>query len=342
METKRISVIITALLFLFLTCSGQTSKIRSLLSGNIIDEIIGEASGERAINHIYELAAYNHDRLAEEYSGYFIETRYIYDRLKEYGLEGVVIDKYPGGSSWDAIRGEIWEISPGKSKIADYGDITAMLAQGSTNTDVTAELLWVGEVRPEDIDRVDVAGKIVVTSGSLSMAYSLYVPKGALGVISFESPHPLATPLAIPFHYSNFKISGNDKRSDNKSSAKFGFFLPPREGIILRDRILSGEKITVHVVVETQNLDYDLEVTSCIIKGSDPAAGEIIFSAHLFDGLVKMGANDNLSGCASILEVARMLNSMINEGRIERPVRTVRFIWAPEISGTGPWVQGTS
>jgi hypothetical protein len=30
---------------------------------------------------------------------------------------------------------------------------------------------------------------------------------------------------------------------------------------------------------------------------------------------------------------------MIKEGRIERPIRTIRFIWAPEISGTGPWVR---
>ncbi|MBA4323230.1 MAG: hypothetical protein C0408_10475 [Odoribacter sp.] len=33
-----------------------------------------------------------------------------------------------------------------------------------------------------------------------------------------------------------------------------------------------------------------------------------------------------------------MLNTMIEEGRIERPKRTIRFIWAPEFSGTGPWV----
>jgi len=106
----------------------------------------------------------------------------------------------------------------------------------------------------------------------------------------------------------------------------------------LRDRLLTGEKISVHAVVEVQNLDYDMEVPSCIIRGTDPSAGEVIFSAHLFEGYVKMGANDDLSGCAAILEIARMLNTMINEGRIARPARTIRFIWAPEFQGTGPWV----
>ncbi|MCK7538763.1 MAG: hypothetical protein MZV63_51335 [Marinilabiliales bacterium] len=47
---------------------------------NIINELIGEASGERAMNHIIEMAAYIHDRPASEYSGYFFETQYILEQ----------------------------------------------------------------------------------------------------------------------------------------------------------------------------------------------------------------------------------------------------------------------
>jgi aminopeptidase YwaD len=331
MKIKRFAVVVAAVFLMVLTSSGQNSIPRTLLPGNIIDELIGEASGERAMNHIYEMAAYIHDRPASEYSGYFFETQYILDRMKEYGLEGAVVNKYPGGTTWDGVKGSVWEVSPGKSKIADYGDLPAVLASGSTNTDVTAELVWVGEGRQEDIDKAGVTGKIVVTSGSISMVHTLAVAKGALGVISYDSPRPLQVPLAIP-------ISGIGGRRGGESTAKFGFFLPPREGILLRDRLMGREKISVHVVVQVQNLEYDMEVPSCIIRGSDPAAGEVVFSAHLYEGYVKMGANDDLSGCAAILEIARMLNTMINEGRIERPKRTIRFMWAPEFSGTGPWV----
>jgi hypothetical protein len=301
------------------------------LPDRIIDEMIGEASGERAMDHIIEMAAYIHDRPASEYSGYFFETQYILNKLQEYRLEGAVVNKYPGGKTWDGIKATLWEVSPGLSKIADYADLPAVLASGSTNADVTAELVWVGEGRQEDIDKAGVEGKIAVTSGSIAMVHSLAVTKGALGIISYNSPRPMEVPLAIP-------ISGIGGRRGGESTAKFGFFLPPREGIILRDRLLGREKITVHAVVEVQNLDYDMEVPSCLIQGTDPDAGEVIFSAHLFEGYVKMGANDDLSGCAAILEIARMLNTMINEGRIERPKRSIRFIWAPEFSGTAPWV----
>ena len=329
---KRTIALVFGTLFLFSAgIFAQNSLPRTLLPANITDEIIGEASGERAMNHIIEMAAYIHDRPASEYSGYFFETQYILDRMKEYGLEGAVVNKYAGGKTWDGVKATLWEVSPGKSKIADYSDLPAVLASGSTNANVTAELVWVGEGKQDDIDKAGVEGKIVVTSGSIAMVHSMAVAKGALGVISYDSPRPMQVPLAIP-------ISGIGGRGGSQSTAKFGFFLPPREGILLRDRLMGREKITVHAVVEVQNLDYDMEVPSCIIKGTDPAAGEIVFSAHLFEGYVKMGANDDLSGCAAILEIARMLNTMINEGRIERPKRTIRFVWAPEFSGTGPWV----
>ena len=53
----------------------------------------------------------------------------------------------------------------------------------------------------------------------------------------------------------------------------------------------------------------------------------------------KQGANDNISGSATILEVARILNTLIADGRLPRPKRTIRFIWGPEFSGIGEWVR---
>lgn len=330
MKTKAFLLSLLVSLSVSSVSHGQNSVPRALLPQRTVDEFIGEASGERALNHIIEMGAYIHDRPSAEYSGYFFETQYVLGKLKEYGLEGTV-STYPGGKTWDGVKATLWEVSPGHSKIADYGDLPAVLASGSSNADVTAELVWVGEGRQADIEKLNLEGKIAVTSGSISMVHSLAVAKGALGVISYNSPRPSEVPLAIP-------ITGIGSRRGGENNTRFGFFLPPREGMVLRDRLMTGEKITVHAVVEVQNLDYDMEVTSCVIPGTDPSAGEIIFSAHIFEGYVKMGANDNISGSAAILEIARMLNTMIREGRIEKPLRSIRFIWVPEFSGTGPWV----
>jgi hypothetical protein len=315
------------------TVTAQNSTFKFLLPERTVDEFIGRASGETALNHIIEMGAYIHDRPLSEYTDILFESDYVYKKLLEYKLEGAEVKRYPGGTTWDGIRGELWEVSPGRSKIADFMDVNAMLASGSQTCDVTAELVWVGEGRAADFERVDVTGKIVVTSGSISAAHSAGSSRGALGTVSFNSPRPLIAPLAIP-------ITGIGGRGGQTAgSAKFGFFLSPREGHLLRDRLMRGEKITVHAVVESQTVPYNLEVPTCYISGSDPDADEVIFSAHLFEGLVKQGANDNISGSAAILEIARMLRTMIDNGIIERPKRTIRFIWVPEFSGTGPWVR---
>jgi hypothetical protein len=88
-------------------------------------------------------------------------------------------------------------------------------------------------------------------------------------------------------------------------------------------------------------LDADLEaeigpgqwtIVTGTIPGTDPSQNEVVFSCHLDHQ--RPGANDNGSGCVTILEVARLLNRLIESGRLPRPLRTLRFIWGPEIDGT--------
>jgi len=307
----------------------------TLLPKEHMDEIIGEASGETAWNTIMETGGYNKDRLAEEYAGTFYEAQYIYDQLKRYGLPGAEIVRFPGRETWNGIKGELWETSPRRQKIASYKDMTAMLASGSSTADVKAELVWVGRGTKEEIERANVEGKIVVTEGSISSVHNLACVKlGALGVVAISSSRPYFDPLQIPWRGIRRRRGTSDDQAP-----KFGFHLPVREGDYLKRRLLRREKIEVHAQVEAKMEPYELQDIVCHIPGTDPDAGEIIFSAHLFEGYTKQGANDNKSGSAGILEVARVLHTLIEEGRLPRPKRTIRFLWGPEFSGTGPWVK---
>ena len=295
-----------------------------------MDEIVGESSGDTAFNHTLAMAGFNRDRQPEEYKSTFLEANYVLGRLKDYGFADAEIVRYKGGKTWDGIKGELWEISPNRRKIASYTDMRAMLASGSNSADVEADLIWVEEGTAEDLKDLDVTDKIVVTSGSAYGVHQIACQqKGAAGVISFISPRPLIDPLAIPW---------SGVRGSASQPAKFAFFLPPREGHILRNRLLRGEKIRVHAEVESKMEDYEIQDVVCSIPGTNKNAQEIIFSAHLFEGYTKQGANDNISGCAAILDMARTLKVLIDQGRLPRPRRTIRFLWAPEFSGTIPWV----
>lgn len=325
--TKTFVVVLISLLCLNVYAQYTPFHQWTLLPQDQMDLLIGEPSGETALNHAIEMVGYQRNRPASEYGkGTFREGLYVLEKLKEYGFDNAKIERFEGRKTWDGIRGELWEVDPNKKKLADYDDIALSLAQGSQPTDVTAQLVWVEEGREKDLKDLDVNGKIVVTSSSVSRVHNLAVRKGAVGVIAFGSSRELDAPTAIPAS----GIYG--------SNATFGFYLTPREGYKLRDRLIRGEKITVHALVESQELEYDLQVPTCVIPGTDPEAGEIILSAHIYEGYTKQGANDNVSGSAVILEIARSLNQMFADGRLPRSKRGIRFIWVPEYSGTIPWV----
>ncbi|MEW5983801.1 MAG: M28 family peptidase [Acidobacteriota bacterium] len=306
----------------------------SLLPEAQMAEIIGESSGENAWKMVMETGGYDKDRMPDDFSGLFHETRFYLDRLKAYRLPGAEVVTFPGGETWDAVKGELWEITPIRQKLASYLDMAAMLATGSTTGQATGELVWVGSGRPPDFESKDVAGRIVVTEGSASAVHQLAcLDKGALGVISIQGTRPYFDPI---------QIGWAGVRGTTEKPAKFAFQIPPREGDYLKRRLLAGQKITARATVESATRRYTLQDVVWHIPGTDPNAGEIILSAHLFEGYVKQGGNDDISGSASLVEVGRTLNTLIAEGRLPRPTRTIRFLIGPEFSGTGPWVKANA
>jgi aminopeptidase YwaD len=323
---------IVLLLSVHIDGNSQTSWYHQwgILPDKTLNYFIGESSGERAFNSIAELSEYNRQRTSEEYSGTLFESQYVAGKLKEYGLSEINIERLGKTKSWRGMAGSLWEVSPGKDKIADLNDLPFMVAPGSPNTDLEAELVYIGEAFNGDLDKMELTDKVVLTSARAGSIMNMVLQKGVVGVISYYSPRPLENELMFPDPKGGGTRGGPSKI--------FGFNLPPREGVVLRDRLLRGEKIKVHAIIKFRTEELDMQVPTCIIPGTDPAAGEVIISAHLFEGYGNQGANDNISGAAAILETARVINKLITEGTVARPKRTIRFIWVPEYSGTIPWV----
>jgi hypothetical protein len=105
-----------------------------------------------------------------------------------------------------------------------------------------------------------------------------------------------------------------------------------RQARQFRERLGRGETIKLQANVRADIRQSTYDVVTGIIPGTDLANEEIVFTCHLCHQ--KPGANDNASGAAAILEAARALITLIRRGEIERPRRTIRFIWPPEINGT--------
>lgn len=323
--------LILTLLFSFMVSALMAQEYttpfnHSLMAEKYYDLIVGESSGERAFYHILDMAPYERDRKSEDYKGLFMESIYVVDKLKSYGFADATTELLGKTKTWDGVSATLWEVAPKTTKIADYRDLAAILGQGSKSAHVTAELAWIGRGTQAEIAAVELKGKIAVTEVAASRVHDAAVKAGAVGVITYYSPRPLVDPIQIP----NSGLRGGD-------NATFCINLTPRDGYALRDRLLGGEKITVKADIETTTEETEIEVPTCVIKGADANAEEVILCAHLFEGYVKLGANDNISGSAALLEVARTLNELIENGQLPRPKRSIRFIWIPEFQGSIPW-----
>ncbi|MBP7570645.1 MAG: M28 family peptidase [Acidobacteria bacterium] len=307
----------------------QAPPDRCLVPPAIRDPILGEVSGERAHLHVQMLAA-NRDRQASEYTDLFFETTYIRDRAAEAGLSDVQVDLFPGRDTWDAEEGDLWMVQPERKKIASITTVPASLAIGSRTSDVEAELVYVGAGRQADYEGKDVAGKIVLGAGPVGGVFGAAVnQRGAAGALGTATTALEGEPAS----YSLDQVGWSSVYAAT-DRAGFGFQLSLRQFLELRNLVERGQKVVLRAHVRSRTYPGRQNVVSAAIPGSDPAAGELILVAHAFETIATPGANDNCTGVGTTLEVGRTLARLIRDGVLPRPRRTIRFLWAPEISGT--------
>ncbi|MBP1660039.1 MAG: hypothetical protein H6P95_1231, partial [Candidatus Aminicenantes bacterium] len=302
---------------------------------DVLRAIVNEASGELALQNEIHLTGVNRNRKAEEYQTGYFESAFILEKLREYGIDEAAVIDLPAEdrTAWDAESAELWTVEPELAKIADLKEVPSCLCSGSESTDTTAELVYVGPGNREEFykDKA-VEGKILLVNGSPETARRIGVQKyGAAGLVGWSSSHP---------EFDRDEVGWSGLRPAATDRATFGFMVSERQGQALRDALERGRKIVVRAVVKTQVVaDPKEQMTVGIIRGTERPDEELVFTAHLYEGWAKQGANDNASGCTAILETARVLKKLVAEGKIPPLKRTVRFLFVPEISGTDAYLR---
>ncbi len=315
-----------------------------LLPAAVVAAFDQELSGETAKRNLEGITRFHRMRGSR---GFHDAAELVAERARAYGLSDVTILSFPADGktfygtqksrlAWDADFAELWEMreQDGKwapsVKMASFDAMPVTLAEDSESADVTANLIDVGQgTRDSDYDGKDVRGKIVLVATQPGAVQELAVGKfGAAGIVSYA----LNQPQAWQGEDENLIRWGHlESFTDHKT---FAFMVSLETARALRERLARGEQIRLHAIVKAGQHPGELNIVTATISGADPKLRdeEIAFSCHLDHQ--RPGANDNASGCVTILEVGRTLAKLIAEGKIERPARTLRFIWPPEIEGT--------
>jgi len=326
-----VSIVLAAAFAGFLIA--QIAPDRCLVPPSLRDLIIGEFSGEQAFLHVQMISG-NRNRPASEYENGYFETFYIRDQAKEAGLSNVEVEFFPSREVWDAEEGDLWLVEPVRKKIASLSQVPSSLASGSASADVEAEVVYVGAGREPDYAGKDVAGKVVLGSGSVGSVFSSgVIQRGAAGALGTGSPGVTGNAAG----YTLDQI-GWSSVTPPPEKGGFGFSLSLRQFLELRGYVERGQKVVVKAHVRAKRYPGKMNVIHAIIPGTDPAAGELLLVAHAYETIATPGANDNCTGVATILEIGRTLARLIRDGFIPPLRRTIHFLWGNEISGTSAFM----
>lgn len=278
--------------------------------------------------------------------GFRAAANHVVEELRRAGLSRVEIIELPADGRifygtqrsrppWDADRAELWEVrssrnAPAQVLIASWAAMPLSLAQDSESASVRADLVDVGEgTAAADYAGKDVRGKIVLAGAQPGEVAAIAVEKlGAVGVVSYAQNQRTAwwkkDPTMVRWgHLDTFA-----------RVPSFAFMVSLERAGALRRRLAAGEKVRLRASVKAGKHRGGYQIATAVIPGADRAlAGqEIVLSCHLDHP--NPGANDNASGCAAILEIARTMARLVASRRIAPPARTVRFVWGPEVEGT--------
>lgn len=314
-----------------------------LLPDKTIVALSSELSGESAKRNL-ELLTREHRMRGSR--GFHVAAEHIVRQLHSYGIANAIIETFPADGvryygtqksrrPWNAEFAELWDLGASGEgsdpvRIASWEAMPISLAQDSASGQALGELIDVGAgISESDYTGKSVEGKLVLTSSQPGTVVPLAVAKfKAAGVVSYAQNQKTA------WWGENENLVRWGHLDTFSATPAFAFMVSPRQARLFQARILAGQAVWLKADVRAGQSDGAYEVVTATIPGSDPVLRdqEIVFSCHLDHP--RPGANDNASGAAAILEIARTLSRLIAEQRIERPARTIRFIWPPEIEGT--------
>jgi len=330
---RRIVVLLT---ILFHASPSSPAGETGLLPQKIQDAILKELSGERAHDYVTMISRFERIQASE---GWHNAALYIKSQLEKFGYTDAHIEGWPSNGEtmyytwrtpigWRAKTAVLWMVEPYEKKLGDYQEIPNSLVKHSGPANVTAELIDVGSgVNPNEYEGKDVRGKIVMAYAySGNVAREAIKNRAAVGMVTYipqwdRKDHPdLLQYTAIWPKWSE------------RDSLGFGFNVSKSDAEELLRLLRSGKKVVLKATVESEFYESQIEMLTATIPGSKYPDQEVLLCGHLDHP--QPSANDNASGSAGLLEMARAMKALIDRGEIDPPKRTIRFLWVSEYFGT--------
>lgn len=319
--------------------AAENPVLKTPLPAKVLGLLANEISGQIIFNNEVKLAGAPWQREENEFGDTFYETRAIHGLVRGYGIETTRIDRFKSAATFEyPVRGELWMLKPETRLIARLEADPALVSRSSADADVTGDLVYVPPLGAETLAAWAKDGAPARYKNKFALMWShanantgkALDAAGVRGVIAFSAQNRYDDPDQVIYSggaYAGFK------------SLLLGMTVSWRQWSELLEEVERGTGVSLRCRTEIRKYPDRFEDVYSWIPGREPDKKGVIFTAHLFEGYVKRGANDNMSGCVVQLEILRALSALIARGDLPKPRRTISFLWPNEISGTYEFIR---
>ena len=235
---------------------------------------------------------------------------------------------YTMPSAWDVDDARLEVVSPAGCDcpvLADYATdrfIVPNRCAATPQGGITA-----GLVRYEDRDRTDIRGKWVLLKTAPHLVKADIIARGAAGIVSVYSGDGAAMPDAVVWHNGWSQGTGWYHTKDEPRIVMFS--ISARRGALLEDYLAGGREVILKGVVKSRTYNGIIKTVSALIPGK--VKREIVVLGHMYEPL----PDDNSVGNGAMIEMCRVINAQIRQGKIPKPYYSIRFLFSMERYGFG-------
>lgn len=307
-------------------------------------------SGENAQSITAEITTFHRPPGA---AGYHAATNLVAEHLRTLGIENVEATTYPLDGTTVAGHGPLplaWEphgaainiVSPVRDSVVNMADTSSCLAWWSKPTPsggVEAELIDVGTGENDtDFESNDVAGKIVLVGhsdrpGGWTYAAQQAMERGAIGIVSdylFYTFSPYRTRETLPEAVQLLRLPNQFGRYDAWACS-----ISHTAGQRLR-RLLNIGPVKLHADIRCSIFKGFGQNLLATIPGRELADESVFFISHT--SAATCPCANCAAGPALMVEIARTLNDLIERGELERPRRSIKFLFIIEGFGSRAFI----
>lgn len=317
-----------------------------------IREIYNYVSGDRMLTRVREISNFHRIQAS---TGYRSAAEYCLKALKAEGFDSRIKTYAADGRTWFLTSKMFneWNCNdaycdlefPVKKRIADFKANNISVIQRSypcdyRNSPLDVVMLEKGPDEKE-YSEIDLKGKLVFVRQHFQQYLEWAIKKkGAVGFITDfmreETGVRNRYDMLDIVNYTSFWW----KHTEDEPKT-FGFVLSPRAGEELaklcRETLSKHEADTnypkyprVSCYIDSSLYEGQIEAVETLLPGE--AEEEIFVISHLCHP--RSSANDNASGVAASMELAKVLRDMTSSGKLLPLKRSVRICFIPEFTGT--------